>query len=167
MSQSESRNHGTTRSRQQIESMMDELGYDLHVHPAHIIRKAHQRATTYFQQVMAGQDLTPTQFAALSAILREHEVSQNQLGRLTAMDPSTISLVVRKLRKLGLVDKSASATDQRLTILRLTDRGEEYTLERMAKSVDAGRRLLSPLSSAEQAILLELLQKISEAPTER
>lgn len=167
MSKSVSRNNAPMRSRQQIISMIEDIGYDLQGHPAHIIRKAHQRATTYFQQVMAGQDLTPTQFAALTAILREGEVSQNQLGRLTAMDPSTISIVVRKLRKLGLVDKGSSATDQRLTMLRLTDQGEDYTLERMGKSLEVGRRLMSPLSAAEQALLLELLQRIGDAPTER
>ncbi|MEX0970355.1 MAG: MarR family winged helix-turn-helix transcriptional regulator [Paracoccaceae bacterium] len=148
-------------------SMIQKTGYDLQAHPAHIIRKVHQRATICFQQAMAGQDLTPTQYAALAAILHEGEVSQNQLGRLTAMDPSTISIVVRKLRKLGLVEKGASATDQRLTMLRLTRTGEDYTLERMENSVEVGRRLLAPLSPAEQALLLEFLQKIGDRPTPR
>lgn len=154
-------------SRTKIISMLEESGYDLQAHPAHIIRKAHQRATTYFQQVMTGEDLTPTQYAALTAILRQGEVSQNQLGRLTAMDPSTISLVVRKLRKLGLVETGASETDQRLTLLRLTAEGERYTLDRLTKSMEAARRLMSPLSSAEQALLLELLQKVAEAPADK
>src|SRR5690606_29932290 len=105
--------------------------YDLDLHPAHIVRKVHQRATNCFQQVMVGEDLTPTQFAALATILRHGDVSQNHLGRLTAMDPSTISLVVRKLRKLGLVTRGASSTDQRMVIIRLTDKGVEYTIERL------------------------------------
>ena len=83
-------------------------GYDLDTHPAHMIRRAHQRATFYFQQVMSGQDLTPTQHAALATLLKHGELSQNHLGRLTAMDPSTISIVVRKLLKNGLIERHGS-----------------------------------------------------------
>lgn len=152
----------TRYSRSEIEAKIAEAGYDLDHHPAHIIRKVHQRATTCFQQVMAGEDLTPTQFAALATILRYGDVSQNHLGRLTAMDPSTISLVVRKLRKLGLVTSGASSTDQRMVIITLTNAGVDYTLERLTKSNEAGNRLLAPLSAAEQALLLELLQRIGD-----
>jgi DNA-binding MarR family transcriptional regulator len=153
---------GTRYTREQIDVMIAATGYDLDLHPAHIVRKVHQRATTCFQQVMAGEDLTPTQFAALATILRHGEVSQNHLGRLTAMDPSTISLVVRKLRKLGLVERSASSTDQRMVIITLTNKGVEYTVDRLNKSQEAGQQLLAPLSAAEQALLLELLQRISD-----
>lgn len=153
---------GRSYSQSEIAERIAKTGYDLDHHPAHIIRKVHQRATTCFQQVMAGEDLTPTQFAALATILRNGDVSQNHLGRLTAMDPSTISLVVRKLRKLGLVKRGTSSTDQRMVIITLTDKGVEYTLDRLAKSNEAGNRLLAPLSAAEQALLLELLQRISE-----
>lgn len=153
---------GTRYTREQIDAMIAATGYDLDLHPAHIVRKVHQRATTCFQQVMVGEDLTPTQFAALATILRHGEVSQNHLGRLTAMDPSTISLVVRKLRKLGLVTRGASSTDQRMVIIQLTDKGVDYTLERLNKSKEAGLQLLAPLSAAEQALLLELLQRISD-----
>ncbi|PZO80635.1 MAG: MarR family transcriptional regulator, partial [Mesorhizobium amorphae] len=89
-----------------VEAAFRETGYDLAAHPAHLVRRVHQRATLAFQQVMTGETLSPTQFAALATILKMGEVSQNHLGRLTAMDPSTISLVVRKLLKDGFVTRS-------------------------------------------------------------
>ncbi|PWK64338.1 MarR family transcriptional regulator [Aminobacter sp. AP02] len=148
-------------SREETMTQYTKTGYDLDAHPAYVVRRAHQRATLCFQQVMAGEDLSPTQFAALATVLKHGEVSQNHLGRMTAMDPSTISLVVRKLLKQGLIKRSASDTDQRLTIITLTDEGTRYTLERLARSVEVGQRLLSPLTAAEQATLLRLLQRIS------
>jgi len=112
---------------------------------------------------MAGESLSPTQFAALAVILQRGEISQNHLGRLTAMDPSTISLVVRKLIKEKLVARGSSDSDQRLTILRLTDKGARYTIDRLARSVEVGERLLSPLNKAEQAMFLDLLGRIADA----
>ena len=137
-------------------------GYDLATHPAHMIRRAHQRATFYFQQVMNGKDLTPTQQAALATLLKHGELSQNLLGRLTAMDPSTISLVVRKLLKNGLIERRGSRNDQRLAMLRLTDAGVRYAIERLAESMEVARRVLAPLSPAEQRTLLDLLHRIGD-----
>jgi DNA-binding MarR family transcriptional regulator len=136
-------------------------GYDLPSHPAHLVRRAHQRATLCFQQVMAGEALSPTQFAALATVLKHGEVSQNHLGRLTAMDPSSISLVVRKLIKDGLVSRSTSETDGRLAIIRLTEKGVRHTAERLERSVEVGRRFLEPLTAAEQEVLLGLLARIA------
>jgi len=141
-------------------------GYDLTAHPAHVIRRAHQRATMCFQEVVTEKHLTPTQMAALATLMKHGELSQNRLGRLTAMDPSTISLVVRKLLKLGLVTRSDAAHDQRLSIIRLTKAGVGYTLPLLAQSVEVGRRVLSPLTAAEQRTFMELLHKIAGAPTE-
>ncbi|MCX5496750.1 MarR family transcriptional regulator [Kaistia dalseonensis] len=137
-------------------------GYELTVHPAHVIRRAHQRATMHFQEVMGEHDLTPTQMAALATIMRHGEVSQNQLGRLTAMDPSTISIVIRKLAKNGLVERSASAEDQRLSLIRLSEAGLRYTAPLLAKSVEAGRRVLAPLKPSERALFMEMLVRVAD-----
>jgi len=137
-------------------------GYDLAGHPAHVIRRAHQRATMRFQELMGRHGLTPTQLAALATVLRYGEVSQNQLGRMTAMDPSTISIVVRKLLKLGLVVGVASESDQRLSLIRMTPKGVRTTLPLLDESTEVGRRVLSPLSAAEQKVFLSLLRRVAE-----
>lgn len=149
--------------REAQEAAYRDSGYELAGHPAHLVRRVHQRATLCFQQVMAGESLSPTQYAALATILKVGEISQNHLGRLTAMDPSTISLVVRKLLKEKLVYRSSSDSDQRLSILRLTDKGTRYTIDRLKRSVEVGDRLLAPLNKAERAMFLDLLGRIADS----
>lgn len=148
-------------SLEEIKRRFKASGYDLLAHPAHVIRRAHQRATMRFQEVIREKNLTPTQMAALATIMKHGQISQNRLGRLTAMDPSTISLVVRKLLKHGLVVRSSSASDQRLSIIRLTDKGVRYTLPLLAQSVDVGRLVLSPLTAREQRTFMRLLHKVA------
>ena len=149
-------------SREEAIVQFDRSGYDLDLHPAHLVRRVHQRATQHFQQVMDGDNVSPTQFAALATILKHGAISQNHLGRLTSMDPSTILVVVRKLISNGLVRRLKSETDQRLTILTLSDKGQSYTLERLKKSVEVGKRLLAPLSAAEQTVFMSLLARLCE-----
>ena len=71
-----------------------------------LLRCAHQRATEIFNAVMGGFGVTPTQFAALAKLDDLGSVSQNQLGRLTRMDPATISGVVGRLIARGYVRQS-------------------------------------------------------------
>jgi len=151
-------------SRAEALAAFKSSGYDLATHPAHMIRRAHQRATFYFQQVMndLGLDLTPTQNAALAALLKHGELSQNHLGRLTAMDPSTISIVVRKLLRQGLISRRGSRKDQRVAMIRLTEEGTRFSIDRLADSMEVARRVLSPLSESEQGQLLDLLHRIGD-----
>lgn len=160
---SRGRNRGTANlSRDEAIVQFARSGYDLDVHPAHLVRRVHQKATQHFQQVMEGENLSPTQFAALATILKHGAMSQNHLGRMTSMDPSTISVVIRKLISDGLVRRVKSETDQRLTILSLTAEGQGYTLDRLKRSMEVGSRLLAPLSPSEQTLLLSLLQRLCE-----
>lgn len=80
---------------------------------------------------------------------------------MISMDPSTISVVVRKLIKDGLIHRSRSKTDQRLSVLTLTDEGLSFTLTRLKDSMEVGERLLAPLNDAEKNDFLEMLFKIS------
>ena len=54
-------------------------------------------------------ELTPTQFAALVKVHDIGQVSQNQLGRLTAMDPATIQGVIQRLEARKLIERARGA----------------------------------------------------------
>ena len=135
-------------------------GYVLEEQIGHVLRRAHQRATSIFVGNFAPHQLTPTQFATLAKIADEGEVSQNRLGRLTAMDPATMKGVIGRLQGRGLIRRSHDPGDRRRTLWRLTPDGEAL----LAASIAAGKRTtadtLAPLSAQEQAVLLDLLRKL-------
>src|SRR5689334_5535595 len=76
-----------------------------------VLRRAHQHATEIFNSVMDGFELTPRQFAALSKLHDLGPTSQNQLGRLVAMDPATTFGVASRLAKRNLVRQSVDPAD--------------------------------------------------------
>lgn len=124
------------------------------------IRKVHQRATEIFNAVMGGFDLTPTQFAVLAKLDDLGHVSQNQLGRLVAMDPATIFGVVGRLMKRGLVAQRLDPDDARLTLIELTAAGRDVVGRAKAIGAEVSRRTLAPLSEAEAQTLLALLARL-------
>ncbi len=125
-----------------------------------LLRCAHQRATEDFNATMGRFAVTPTQFAALSKLDDLESVSQNQLGRLTRMDPATVSGVVGRLIGRGLVRQSPDARDARLVLLALTPTGRAAVLEMKAAAAEVSRRTLQPLEPAEADALLRALARI-------
>jgi DNA-binding MarR family transcriptional regulator len=139
-----------------------ELGdYVLEEQVGHLIRRAHQRASAIFAEIVTEHRLTPTQFAALVKIHEEGSASQNQLGRLTAMDPATMQGVVGRLMARGLVARQPDPSDRRRTLLTLTDEGEAL----VGATIGLGRRItqetLAPLNKREQNTFLRLLKRLT------
>lgn len=148
------------RPKKDQEAVTRTQGYVLEEQIGHILRRAHQRASSIFVGNFAAHQLTPTQFATLAKIADEGEVSQNRLGRLTAMDPATMKGVIGRLQARGLIQRSHDPDDRRRTLWRLTAEGEAS----LADSIDAGKRTtaetLAPLTDKEQILLLDLLRKL-------
>ena len=135
--------------------------YRLEHQVGHLLRRAHQRATAIFLERIHDAQITPTQFAALAKLADEGELSQNHLGRLTAMDPATIQGVTRRLKARGLISGRADPKDGRRIILRLSAKGA-----RLAKSVIPERfgvsdGILEPLSDRERKQFLRLLKQLT------
>ncbi|WP_421883232.1 MarR family winged helix-turn-helix transcriptional regulator [Pacificispira sp.] len=126
----------------------------------HLLRRAHQRASAIFQETLEDPNLTPTQFAALMRLCDDGAMSQNHLGRLTAMDPATIQGVMRRLEERGLVQRAPDPKDRRRTILSPTEEGRELAKKLIPSAKAVSARTLSPLTPDEQKILTELLDRL-------
>lgn len=135
-------------------------GYRVERQIGHLLRRAHQRASAIFQETLADASLTPMQFAALMRLKDDGPMSQNHLGRLTAMDPATIQGVTRRLEERGLIGRTADETDRRRTVLSVTGTGAELaeTLVPSARAVT--EKTLAPLTPEEQKQLIALLDRL-------
>ncbi len=125
-----------------------------------LLRKAHQRASEIFHQVMARHDVTPTQFTTLVKLADVGETSQNHLGRLVATDPATTLGVVGRLGQRGLIELRSDPADRRRRLLRLSKTGARLVGEMTAHAAEVSSRTLAPLSEDERRCLLRLLRAI-------
>ena len=136
-------------------------GYRVEAQVGHLLRRAHQRATALFLAHIGDDNVTPTQFAALVKLRDEPDLSQNHLGRLTAMDPATIQGVIRRLKSRGLVQDRPDPTDARRTLMRLSVRGEDMAARLVPNGTIISEQILAPLRPEERQTLLDLLKRIS------
>lgn len=138
----------------------DDPGFRLDGQIGHLLRRAHQRNSEIFASVMGTFGVTPTQFAALVTLLDRGATPQNQLGRLTAMDPATIFGVVGRLMKRGWVRQDPVSEDARLVAVSLTPDGEAAARAMRAVAEAVSTRTLAPLTPREAKTLVALLGKL-------
>ncbi len=122
------------------------------------LRRANQRHVAIFTKHVEG--LTPTQFAVLAKLYENGALSQNLLGRETAMDSATIKGVVGRLKSKGLVHSRPDMNDQRLRLVELTEDGQAVFAEALPKALVARQETISRLTEDDIAKLEELLGKL-------
>ena len=108
----------------------DTPDYLLEDQVGHLLRRAHQRHTAIFQATIGDDQLTPLQFAALMKLADVGETSQNQLGRLTAMDAATMQGVIKRLIGRGLIERRPDPDDRRRLLLTLSTDGRLSSRQR-------------------------------------
>ncbi|MEN3290389.1 MAG: MarR family transcriptional regulator, lower aerobic nicotinate degradation pathway regulator [Bradyrhizobium sp.] len=124
-----------------------------------ILRQVWQRHTNIFVREI-GASLTPTQWAALSKLVETGPCSQNQLGRLTAMDVATIKGVIDRLTARGLTETSRDPQDGRRLLVSLTRAGQQLAEKTAPHGLAVSKETLSPLDARERDTLLALLNKL-------
>ena len=134
--------------------------YSLDRQVGHLLRRANQRHTALFTERFAGFELTPLQFAVLTRLCEAGPLSQNLLGRQTAMDPNTVQGVVTRLQHRGLVTGTASEVDKRRKVLALTADGEALALRLVSEGRAVSEATLAPLTAAQRRQFLKLLAKL-------
>ena len=124
-----------------------------------ILRQVSQRHAVIFARDI-GIDLTPTQWAALAKLQETGPCSQNQLGRLTAMDVATIKGVIDRLTARGLTETSSDPEDGRRLLVSLTRAGQQLAEKASPNALAVSRETLAPLDAKEREALFELLNKL-------
>lgn len=145
-----------------LEQPRDRAMYRLDASAGHLLRRAHQRYQSMFQECAAGLGLTGPQFATLVRLSELGRATQNHLGRLAAMDSATVQGVVRRLIDRGLIRTAADPMDRRMRVLTITPEGEALLREAQEAGQRANEALMAALTPTERASLLALLQRLSE-----
>jgi MarR family transcriptional regulator, lower aerobic nicotinate degradation pathway regulator len=124
-----------------------------------ILRQVWQRHATIFAREV-GNNLTSAQWAALSKLTETGPCSQNQLGRLTAMDVATIKGVIDRLTGRGLTETSADPEDGRRLLVSLTRAGQQMVEKVAPNALAVTRETMAPLDAKERETLVTLLSKL-------
>jgi len=131
--------------------------------PSALARRFHQICATVVAQALAGEDLTPLQYAVLAYLYVQPDIDQNGLAARLGVDRASTSQLVDHLEKAGFVDRRVNGNDRRARLLRLTQRGTRLRERLLPVGRAAEVRILAPLKTSEREVLVALLARVVAA----
>lgn len=135
---------------------------ELENYPGFYIRRLQQIAVAVFLEETDAFGVTPVQFGALSAVLRNPGVDQRTLARMIGFDTSTIGSVIDRLESRGLMQRNAHPEDRRVRLLTLTPEGQRVLEEVEPGMLRAQERMLEPLAPEQRGVFMDMLHTLVE-----
>jgi DNA-binding MarR family transcriptional regulator len=136
------------------------VGTEFYESAGHQIRRCHQIADAVFAEELAQHDVTPLQFAALTAIAASDDLDATRISRIIALDRSTLGNVLERIEAKGWIAREYRNTDKRTKRLALTATGKAL-LRAIAPAIKRSReRFLGVLKPADQETLRRLLSEL-------
>lgn len=127
-----------------------------------LISSAHNREEALFRELLTPWDITPTQTGVLAAV-REGAKTPKQIAEALRLEGPTVSGVLDRMEKKGLLTRSVNPADRREVQVSLTEAGLSLArpVDEAARETEA--RLLRDYTPAEidafKRILREMLDK--------
>jgi len=139
---------------------------DIYMAPGHLIRRSQQISVAIFMEELGEHNLTPVQYASLLAINDHPGTDQRGLGKIIAIDRTTIATVLKGLESRGLVSRIIPPENLRVKQIYITESGQGLLQNTVKEISRVQERILAPLSPVEQETLMSLLSRLVQLNNE-
>ena len=129
------------------------------------LRRAARAVTRLYNQEFRSDDIEITQFTILMALDRAGEISQGKLGKLLALDSTTLTRTLVLLRKRGWIQEK-EGEDRRFRLIRLTSAARSRLQQSLPRWKKAQDRMQSALGEDTMRHLTGLLARVTVLSSE-
>ncbi|MDW7651769.1 MAG: MarR family transcriptional regulator [Bacillota bacterium] len=124
----------------------------------------YQKFSAFFRENdKPGFHCTKNQKRAILLIKNKKGLTSTELGQFLDMRKGSLTTLLDSLEEMGLVQRRPDETDRRRALLFLTEAGENYFTEMMARHEKLYQELFSQLSPQETQECLDGLRKVLKA----
>jgi DNA-binding MarR family transcriptional regulator len=116
----------------------------------------------FTQTALTDPGLSIAMWRVLAVLSDDGGQRQIDLAAKTSIDVSTLSRVVTRLVKMGLVTRTRSATNSREVVVRLTSKGVAVVTEAIPKAIAAERTAIAGVPAKDLAVVRRSLRRMYE-----
>ncbi|RIW30164.1 MarR family transcriptional regulator [Bacillus salacetis] len=125
-----------------------------------VLSRAYKAINEDVQVFIQNNGLNMTEFAVLELLYHKGDQPLQQIGGKILLASGSITYVVDKLEKKGLIRRVACPTDRRVTYAQITDEGKAFIGELFPRHEEQIHQLMSVLDSDEKDTAIELLKRV-------
>lgn len=137
-------------------------GTDATQHLCFMLGKVVRRVVNLYHQPLAAYGMTPSQLFVFSALWMEDGINFSDLANKVAIDVSTLTGIIDRMEKRGLVERKPDQKDRRAVRLFLTEKAKETgpAVLKLARDLDSVVR--RPFSQEELDVFEHVMKKLGE-----
>jgi DNA-binding MarR family transcriptional regulator len=118
--------------------------------------------STFFQDELARHRLSIAMWRVLAALSNNGEQRQIDLAAMTSIEASTLSRLVTRLIRMGLVTRSRSKTSSREVLVELAPQGRALVRRLIPAAEELERTAIAGLPAKDLAVVKNALRKMYE-----
>ncbi|MRX73859.1 MarR family transcriptional regulator [Bacillus lacus] len=127
-----------------------------------VLSRAHRAINDEVNQNIINFELNPTDFAVLELLYHKGDQPLQHIGSKILLASGSITYVVDKLEKKGLLERKACQEDRRVTFAHITEQGRKLIEEIFPPHQHAIHQIMEILTEDEKESAIELLKKIGK-----
>ncbi|QIO32149.1 MarR family winged helix-turn-helix transcriptional regulator [Bradyrhizobium sp. 1(2017)] len=128
--------------------------------PGFMLRLAQLKFFEGFYEEFAALGLTPATYAICAVIRDNPGVPPSSLASVLRLRLPNLIKILNELESSGFIKRNRSKSDRRAVELMLTPKGAKLIADGARLTEPYNRKMLTPLTEAEQRTLLELLNRM-------
>ena len=124
--------------------------------------RTYQAFSAYSEAFVQQFDLTPAQFDVIATLGKTTGLNTGEIGERTLITKGTLTGVIDRLEKKGLVQREVPAQDRRSVVVKLTADGQALFNRAFPTHVGDLERRFGQLESSELELLRVLLNRLRQ-----
>lgn len=124
-------------------------------------RKSHTLYQSCIFQLLAGEELHPSQLPILWTIAQTGRISQGHIAQILGVSRAAVAVSAKRMEKAGLVLREKEPGDQRRTIVSLTPKGSGAAHRARACQESILARRLEGFTQEEIRALMEFYERMN------
>ncbi|MDH8678149.1 MarR family transcriptional regulator [Fusibacter bizertensis] len=114
----------------------------------------------YFAKQLSDYGLTPSQYGVLNCLWQYGDLSPSKIREILSLEASSVSGILDRMQKSGLVDRHIDENNRRIIIVTPTEKSMEVKDDVEAVVREMNQKFLEPFSDEERIILRKALTTI-------
>lgn len=119
-----------------------------------------RKASKYWKKSVDDLGITGVQAMVINALSEQNQITSMQLGQRVQLDSATMTGLLDRLEKSGLIQRIADEKDRRAVRVSLTDSGIETARQVQQRQLEANKSFMQKLDKEEVKTLKLLLSKL-------
>ncbi len=129
------------------------------------VRVVTTRANQLFEELTGQNAITARQYGALLTLHQRGSMTLTELADAISVDRSTLTEMVRRLQRAGLITRAGNGQDRRSAVVALSPEGEAAVAQLTPGAAKVQDLLLAPLGPAERRQLMLWIKMIAAGPS--